>query len=111
VRYLDVSDNPDIGEAGLRALARSPHATSLIALDLKGSGVPMSPGVLLHSPLAARLEWLSLADRMAAIPLAPDLADSAPPRLRELYIGLRCRGAIKGERSRLRSVMPGCSIQ
>jgi hypothetical protein len=70
----------------------------------------LSPGVLLRSPLAARLQWLSLADRMADVALAADLAEVAPPALRELDVGRRTREAIKGKRSRLRSVMPGCSI-
>jgi uncharacterized protein (TIGR02996 family) len=108
VRRLDLAHN-DVGEVGLRALAESPHASSLVALDLSYN--PRAGfAELFGSPLGSRLTCLGMGEGTPGPALARALVEAAPPQLREVYLSWRTRhGLGRGDRARLRAAIPWCA--
>ena len=108
VRCLRLEFNK-IGARGLEALAESPHASSLEALDIGGNPgtTPEAVAILLRSPVGKRLTWLNVVDsdspEMAAV-----LAENGPPTLRQLRFDPFRMPA--GVMSRLRAALPGCAV-
>jgi hypothetical protein len=111
VRRLSLAYNR-LGDAGLRALADSPHATALEALEIDGTETATAAGVayLLRSPACARLRWLSM-ERMLKPRIAAAVEANAPPSLREVRRGTFRRGEIDhAGLTRLRAALPDCAI-
>jgi hypothetical protein len=106
IAYCQVGDN------GFRALADSPHATTLEALEIDGNETATAAGVgyLLRSPVCARLRWLSM-ERMLKPRIAAAVEANAPATLRELRRGTYRRGEIDLEGlNRLRAALPDCVV-
>ena len=65
--HLDLSSNEMLSDAGLRALAASPHLGALRSLALAYCGLgPAAPDLVLGSPVLARLDHLNLANNLGA---------------------------------------------
>ena len=109
MRYLDLTSNR-IGAEGLRALAESPHATSLEALALGDDRMVLTPE-LLRSPVFQRLAWLELGGGTNLAKSAAALTKAPPPGLRQLRLSYGDLDAgVRNGMARLRAALPGCAI-
>jgi uncharacterized protein (TIGR02996 family) len=112
VRVLLLGNN-DLTDAGLLALAESPHASGLEALGLDQNRrlTPRGIEAILRAPLGARLTWLSLTYLGGEGSSAVRFEASPPPRLRELHLGWHPRRArATGRLPAIRAAMPGCAV-
>jgi hypothetical protein len=84
LRWLNLHDNPPIGDGGAEALAASPHLTGLLYLDLSNCGIgPAGAAAQAASPNLARLRHLRLNYNPVGDEGARALAGS--PHLDELH--------------------------
>jgi hypothetical protein len=104
VRALGLPTN-NLTNAGVRAIAESPHTGSLEAINLYGNKQINDVAPLIRSPIGGRLRWLYLPPNA---PVAPLMEGRLLPVLRQLLLGQpswRVR-----DLARLRAALPGCTV-
>jgi uncharacterized protein (TIGR02996 family) len=108
VRILLLAENR-VTDAGVRALAESPHLGGLEAVALEEYLGLTASGVEALLRGAGRLAWLSLGRFGVGEHLAEALEAARPANLRELRVGGRA-ASDTALLARLRAALPGCVI-